>query len=149
MAIFDTLLVPIDGSASSNAGAALARDIARSYGGRLEFVHVVDVAALSITTDYVSPASAPTLDDAQADAGELLDLAVAGAREQGLTAQAHCYEGPVVERILEAIGETRATAIVIGSRGRGGIARMLLGSTADGLLRRAAVPVLVAPHADA
>jgi nucleotide-binding universal stress UspA family protein len=146
MAIFDTLLVPIDGSAPSDAGAALARDIAASYGGRLTFVHVVDGAALSLTGDYVSPDSGATVGEATTAAETLLDVAVAGAREQGLTAEAQLFEGPVVDRLLDAIAQTRATTVVIGSHGRGGIARLVLGSTADGLLRRAAVPVLVARH---
>ncbi|TAM75443.1 universal stress protein [bacterium] len=58
-------------------------------------------------------------------------------------------KGEVVQSILDLARREEADAIVMGSHGRGGIARIVLGSKTEGVLRRAPVPVLVAPTAAA
>jgi len=82
--------------------------------------------------------------------GTVLFLVIAGAaRAQGIEASGRVLEGPVVDGLLDAVADSHATLIVIGSHGRGGLARAFLGSITEELLRHATVPVLVAPHVTA
>jgi nucleotide-binding universal stress UspA family protein len=146
MAMFDAILVPIDGSRPSEVGSALATELAQRYGGSLLFVNIVDVGPWVSTTGYdlVDPIA---LSKEAHDAGEhLVDAAIATARANGLTADGAVLDGPVVDRLLDAVVELEATVVVMGAHGRGGLAGLLKRSTTDGLLRRCPVPVIVAPR---
>jgi nucleotide-binding universal stress UspA family protein len=61
----------------------------------------------------------------------------------GWRAQASVRTGVPLAEILQAVKEARADLLVLGARGTGGLARVLLGSVADGAIRLATVPVLV------
>jgi nucleotide-binding universal stress UspA family protein len=146
MNLFDAILVPIDGSPPSEAGVALATVLAKQYGARLVFVNVVDLAALTTTADYAAIDTGAIADEVEHVGHELADEAVAAARALGLSAEGRVIDGPVVDGLLDAVRASGATLVVIGSHGRGGIARALLGSVAEELLCHATVPVLVVPH---
>jgi nucleotide-binding universal stress UspA family protein len=146
MAMFDTILVPIDGSRPSEVGAALAVELAKAYNGKICFVNIVDIGVTVSTLEYAAVDAAEIADEAHANGERLVNMAAESARAQGLGAQGTVLDGPVLERLLDAIVETHATVIVMGSHGRGGLARALMGSTTDGLLRRSTVPVVVAPR---
>ncbi len=70
------------------------------------------------------------------------------AVEWGLEATPLVWEGEPADAILAAAASEGADVIVIGSSGRTGVGRMLLGSVTDDVVRRAVVPVMVvrAPH---
>ena len=149
MGIFQTILVPIDGSPPSDAGVALATALAKEYGGHLVFVNVVDLVALTTSSDYAAIDTGAIVDEVEDVGHELADKAAAAARAQGIEASGRVLEGPVVDGLLDAVRDCGATLIVIGSHGRGGLARAFLGSITEDLLRHAPVPMLVAPHATA
>jgi nucleotide-binding universal stress UspA family protein len=146
MALFDTILVPIDGSRPSEVATALATELARAYGGALLFVNIVDVGMWIDTTGYdvVDPVAYTA--EAQANGEALVQAATASARANGIAADGAVLAGPVVDRLLDAIVTFAATVVVMGSHGRGGLARLLMRSRTDGLLRRSTVPVIVAPR---
>jgi nucleotide-binding universal stress UspA family protein len=146
MAVFDMILVPVDGSRPSEVGAALALELAKEYRGNLFFVNIVDIGVTVSTLEYAAVDAAEIANEAHANGERLVNAAAESARAQGLTADGTVLDGPVLDRLLEAIVDSRATVIVMGSHGRGGLARALMGSTTDGLLRRSPVPVLVAPR---
>jgi nucleotide-binding universal stress UspA family protein len=146
MALFDTILVPIDGSRPSEVGTALATELAKTYGGKLLFVNIVDIAMWIDTTGYdvVDPVAISV--EAHASGEALVQAATESAHANGVAADGMVLEGPVLDRLLDAIVEFAATVVVMGSHGRGGLARLLMRSRTDGLLRRSTVPVIVAPR---
>lgn len=146
MSIFTSILVPLDGSRPAEVGTALASTLAKEYGGTITFVNIVDVGALATTSDYAAIDAAAIAEEAHEMGQRLTDSAVDAAREQGLRAEALVLDGPIVDRILDAIAQTSATVVVMGSHGRGGLARALFGSTTEVLIRRSPVPVLIAPR---
>ncbi|TAM60299.1 universal stress protein [bacterium] len=143
--MFKKLLVPVDGSAPSNAAVELAIDAARAQAAQIVFCHVLDIVPLlalggSATMDPTA------IIESQRELGEqYLASAAERARAAGLDPRTEMVEGEPVQGILELAQRERVDAIVMGSHGRGGIARMVLGSKTEGVLRRAPVPVLVAP----
>ncbi len=146
MNLFQTILVPIDGSPPSEAGVALATALAKQYAGRLVFVNVVDVAALMTNADYAAIDTGAIVDEVEHAGHDLADRAAAEAQTQGIDASGRVLEGPVVDGLVDAVRDSGATLMVIGSHGRGGIARAFLGSITEDVLRHATVPVLVVPH---
>jgi nucleotide-binding universal stress UspA family protein len=146
MGLFDRILVPVDGSRPSEVGTALGLDAARQFGGTLVFVNIVDLPLLMGNTDYGATDTADIIEEARVAGDKLAKGAAQSARAQGLKAEALVLEGPVLEMLLEAIEQSRVTIVVMGSHGRGVLARALMGSTTDGLLRRSPVPVVVAPR---
>jgi nucleotide-binding universal stress UspA family protein len=146
MAAFDTILVPIDGSRPSQVGSALAIELAKRYGGTLVFVNIVDIGETVSGLDFDVVDTAALADEAHAIGERVVNAAVEEAGAHGLTAKGTVLEGSVLERLLDAVVENHATSIVMGSHGRGGLARLLMRSTTEGLLRRSPVPVIVAPR---
>ena len=73
----------------------------------------------------------------------------ATARGEGLAAKALLRTGVPHEAIVEAAREEGADLVVIGTHGRGGVDRLLLGSVADRVIRLASCPVLAVRQADA
>ena len=64
----------------------------------------------------------------------------------GTVAQAHLMRGEAPREIIELAEDLRAGLIVMGSRGRGGIRRALMGSVSDSVVRHAHCPVMVTRH---
>lgn len=146
MKLFETLLVPVDGSTPSAAGADLATALAAEYGGTLVFVNVVDLGSLAATSDYAAIDAAAVSGEAREIGERIASAAAETARTKGVAARSLVLDGPVVDTLIEAVTGLGISAVVICSHGRGGLPRAILGSTTEGLLRRSPVPVIVAPH---
>jgi nucleotide-binding universal stress UspA family protein len=139
------LLVAVDGSPASDAAARFAIALARGRGGALYFLSVVDLPRLAAETSGAE--IAPTVTDdavgaARATGRELVDE-IAGEGGGGIAAEGGVVEGDPVDEILACAGRWRATCIVMGTHGRSGLARAILGSRTEDVLRRSVVPVLV------
>jgi nucleotide-binding universal stress UspA family protein len=83
------------------------------------------------------------LNDAAGDGRSLLERAAASAAGSGLTARTRLREGRTVDTLLGVAQEDGADLIVIGSHGRSGFKRLMMGSTTEMLLRSVCIPVLV------
>ena len=147
MAIFPRILVPYDGSPAAGRALDLARSFATETGGRpgtIVLCHAADLsAALSVTDPSSDRGSLAPIDQYRAEMQQQLDGAAEAARAAGAVVETTVVDGHPVEAV-RAIAEERAVdAIVMGSHGRTGIARLVLGSTAEGVLRHASVPVVV------
>jgi len=151
--MYERILVPVDGSPTSDLGLAEAIKLARLTGARLFLLHAVDMTAIAITPE--AAAVAPKLLDAMHDAGEqLLAKTTAAVRSAGLSAETALVEAMasrVSDLVVEHAKKWRADLIVIGTHGRRGVGRLLLGSDAEQVVRHAPVPVLLvrAPEAAA
>jgi nucleotide-binding universal stress UspA family protein len=143
--MFKRLLVPIDGSTPSQAAVTLAVDLARDQGAQVIFAHAQEVLAQYAA--WEGAAELPPDPKEQIETKEILDQAQLAATGAGVDASTAVVHGDVIEAIL-TLAEVRAVdLIVMGSHGRSGIGRALLGSKAEGVMRRARVPVLIPPHA--
>ena len=146
------ILVPIDGSADSEAALELAATWAHAFDAKLHVLHVVmdpnEIALryLPRTTDV----DRIGVDEATARAKDDLSGIVANLGESGLDVAAHVTgdaHGPrAILRTAQSVG---ADLLVMATHGRGGIQRALLGSVTDKVVRSADIPVLVTHIPDA
>ena len=140
MTRFRRILVPVDGSPTSTHALATAIVMAADSGGRLRIVHSVDepvyLGALDVSAQALQ---------AVRDAGlQVLEAALAGARDAGVPAESHLMEPqPLGEAVAAQARAWNADLIVVGSHGRCGLGRLLLGSGAEQIIRSAPVSVLV------
>jgi nucleotide-binding universal stress UspA family protein len=125
----ENLLIPLDGSALAERALGPAADLARLTEGRCNLLRVVE-----------SP------DRPAAEAREYLERIAGRLREQGLQVGTRVVVSPqAAEAILEEAGAQGSDLIALGTHGRGGVRRMLLGSIADKVIRGCSLPVLVCP----
>ncbi len=146
--MFKHILVPVDGSDTSNKALVAALQLAREGGGRVRIVHVLDELAYFTGYEY----SADVFDAARGSAQKVLDDAMAIAMASGVPADHRLLEAPG-QRLGEVVAdEARACGadlVVVGTHGRRGVGRILLGSGAEQVIRMAPVPVLAVRSAQA
>lgn len=145
--MYRRILVPIDGSAASERGLDEAMRLAREREVDLQLVHVVDLHAFTgATADGAAALGESTLRVLH-DAGRaLLDRAQARLQAEGLQAGTRMVDslaGAVAPAIVEASRAFRADLIVLGTHGRRGVRRMILGSDAAAVSTLADVPVML------
>ena len=147
--MYPRILVPIDGSPTSESGFTEALGLAGRLGSALHLLNVVDARLLfAEVSAYTSPQL--LLDDWRAAGDRLVADAVERARAQGLTADGvvRCDPGMrVCDTIVEEAKESGAGLIVMGTHGRRGLRRVALGSDAELVLRESPVPVLLVRRA--
>ena len=136
------ILFATDFSAASNAAAPIAIQIARRYGAKVYGVHV------NRFDDYT--AAAPNAWAAIAEAAERENKEDAGRLNeqlQGIEHEVVVGEGKTWEVISNLIERKEIDLVVVGTRGRTGLGKALLGSVAEEILRQSPCPVLsVGPH---
>ncbi len=130
-------LVAIDGSKYSGAAAEKAIDFAKSYGGELKVVSVVDVPP-----EFYAE-SPKTVEDMIKKAKGFVEDVKRQAEAAGVRAETFVREGEAYQKIVELAKEFNADTIVMGSHGRTGIKRLLMGSVAEKVIGYAPCPVLV------
>jgi nucleotide-binding universal stress UspA family protein len=147
------LLVATDFSPSAAAAATLALSIAKAFDAEVIVLHVLDLAPImatwttpSIAGDRLPPdVAAELLDRIRNDAAQRL----AGEADRYPRATTRLVEGAPRTTIVDSAMELRADMIVMGTQGRSGLDRVLLGSVAEHAVRHSAVPVLTVrlrPH---
>jgi nucleotide-binding universal stress UspA family protein len=140
---FRHLLVPVDGSDCSIAAIRYALRLAAKT-THVTFANVIHLGAA--LDSAVTPAGGdPTiiLDALEAERHHVYAAASALARIAGVEAETIDLSGPIVDAIVDLPARIGADAIVMGTHGRHGLARAVLGSVANGVLRRTALPVFV------
>jgi nucleotide-binding universal stress UspA family protein len=146
---YKRILVPVDGSRISTRGIIEATKLAQAGGARIRLLHVIDEMVWTNAID--SGAGTVSLIDSLRDAGKTIirnALAVAKRHHAGVdTVVVEEFGTRVADVILSEAGKWRADLIVMGTHGRRGLERMLLGSDADRVIRRSSVPVLLIPPA--
>jgi len=141
--MFHNIIVPVDGSEPCRTGIALALRLARDDGATITFVNVLETAKIAAMTSTSPMDPSFAIEAAQSAGKEFLAEATAQARGSGVTTKAVSLDGDPVSSILDLAQQIKADLIVVGSHGRGGIPRALLGSVAEGLLRKSDIPVLI------
>ena len=137
---FRRILIAVDGSPVAARAAEAGLELARSLGGEVAFVHAVD-PALGFAPDG-GVGAAELLAAAERDGKDLL----AGFRQRA-ACQPPALEflavGKPGAEVVRAATDWPADVVVLGSHGRGGLTRLLLGSVAEAVMRHAPCPVLV------
>jgi nucleotide-binding universal stress UspA family protein len=143
--MYQRILVPVDGSHTSTLGLQEAIRIAIDQRARLFLLSVVD--ELVIAQNFEGLINAGDLIDALRDAGnKALKNAMALVKQHDLKAESTVIEtvgDRVSDIIVREAKKCKADLIVMGTHGRRGFNRMVLGSDAEGVLRTAPVPVLM------
>lgn len=135
------VLFATDFSATSDAAFPYAAAICRRFGATLHAVHVLSEASLLMMTGGVDYVSMGTIyDDAQNEAKERLEH-VCDCLE-GIPHRSYVRHGQVRQTLESIIEENEIDLIVLGTHGRTGLGKLLLGSVAEDILRHAACPVL-------
>ena len=148
MTRFGTILVATDGSDDSDAAVDAALDLAHDTNGKLLVLSVVPEASGDASDDGAgsdADAEPPARDEDEEviEANDLTNDVVDHALEWGIEATPLVWEGEPADAILAAAESEGADVIVIGSSGRSGVGRMLMGSVSDDVVRRSVVPVMV------
>jgi len=143
--MYSRILVPIDGSKTAAAGLREAIRLAKDQGAALRVVHVVDkMAIIGVTESGMNPR--PVLAKLARSGRAVLDEARRSAKKAGLAAETVLHE-PVTKRVADEVlreaKRWKADLIVMGTHGHRGIRRLVLGSDADQVVRKAEVPVLL------
>ncbi len=134
---------PTDFSLASRPAFRAAMELARTSGSELCIVHVITPPAVLMGEGYLSPQVYDELDrSVRAAARKRVDRLVAVARARGIRTTGAVLEGVYHEQIARAARAKRAEMIVIGTHGRTGFRRILLGSVASRVLGTAPCPVL-------
>lgn len=139
--MFKRILVPVDGSATSTKALVAALQLARDAGGRVRLVHSLDELAYVSGYEY----GADLIRIAREQAARVLQDAMDVARSAGVPADSKLVEVPgqrLGDVIADEAGSWKADLVVVGTHGRRGFSRALLGSGAEQVIRMAPVPVL-------
>jgi len=130
-----TILHPTDFSEQSDYALRLAAAQARDHGARLVLLHV---ASLPVVV-YGGDLPVPVPEDSHDEERQRLESLPVPAPT---TTERHFVEGDVATEILRLAQETNSDLIVMGTHGRTGLARLLMGSVAEQVVRKAPCPVL-------
>ncbi|MDM0117714.1 universal stress protein [Variovorax sp. J22R133] len=150
--MYQRILVPIDGSETSMLGLAEAIRLAQLTKGQLRLLYVIDELSFAMTMDAYAGYAGDWLNSLRANGEHLLEQASATAREAGVPAETVLHDkfnGKLADSVASEAIEWPAELIVLGTHGRRGIGRLVMGSGAENVLRNAPVPVLLvrAPEA--
>ncbi len=142
-----TIVVPVDFDDPSKHAVSLAVSFAHALGGRVVLVHVVPPMSFPEGTRLLPTDAADPVDLGEyvsRRAKRMLDDHFVSLLVSGLEVRKEVRTGRVVETVLRVLDECGAGLVVVGTHGRTGASRLVLGSVAEGLVRRSHVPVLVA-----
>ena len=142
------IMVATDGSETSERASKVGIDIARRSGGRVTAIYVVDVFRLAHLPGYTAfPGMKEKLMELmQKEGREATDDVEKHALEAGISCQKIVAEGDPADELLRISGEKGMDLLIMGSVGRTGLTRFLLGSVAEKVVRNSKIPVLTVPR---
>lgn len=136
------VLVALD--ESEQAGEALEYALSEFDDTELVALTVINPLEAGFSTEAAIPGySEEWYERAKADVESLFEGARERAEEAGVSLQTHLAHGRPVQSIVEYAEDHDVDHVVVGSHGRSGVSRILLGSVAEGVVRRSPVPVTV------
>ncbi len=145
--MFNTMLVPLDGSDLAECTLEEAKNIARGCNAaELILFRVVEpfsaeaVAALAEAGDNVL---GKIESERRQEAKDYLSRVSAGLKAEGITCRAVLADGRAADEILDYAAQNHVDLIVMSTHGRSGLSRWLSGSVAEKVSRHSAIPVLL------
>lgn len=142
--MFKHILVPVDGSSTARQAIGKAVAIAQAFKSAVTVVYVIDPYAFTgVGTDFAY-GQAEYLSAAAAEAEQAIKAAKQVFEDRGISVTGSVVEGHSIYRgILDAAASVNADLVVMGSHGRRGLERLVLGSVTAQVLSHAHVSVLV------
>lgn len=142
--MFKHILVPADGSDNAHRAIGKAIGLAQAFKSKVSVIYVIDPYAFTgVGTDFAY-GQAEYLAAATAEGNEALRVAREAFEAAGIDVTTAVVEGHAVYKgILESAGSLGADLIVMGSHGRRGLQKLMLGSVTSQVLSHAHLPVLV------
>ncbi len=160
--MYDNILYPTDGSSGADAALAHCRHLAESYGATVHVLHAVEqLDSYGLSSDLKVDAPRGTVGDAEGTGAGMVGsrtkreemqesikahgaqiVADAASRLGGVETQTMLEVGNPYKVILESASDCNADLIVMGTHGRTGLDRYLIGSVAEKVVRMSDVPVL-------
>jgi nucleotide-binding universal stress UspA family protein len=144
--MYQRILVPIDGSSTANRGVDEAIRLARLAGAKVRLLHVLDelifVTGFETGATYINDLLPKLKEGGEA----ILEDARRRVEAAGVPVETHlmeCLGSRTSDIVVEQANAWKADLIVLGTHGRRGIGRWVLGSDAEQILRSAKVPVLL------
>jgi nucleotide-binding universal stress UspA family protein len=139
-------LVPLDGSETSERAVDVAAEFAAPLNAEIVLCHVADLARAAAMSAGEAQLVAGCLDALRDEGRAILDDGAQRIKGR-VPVATRIVDGQPVDAIERLAAEISAAYIVLGSHGRTGLTRLVLGSVAEGVVRRARIPVVVVPHA--
>ena len=136
--MFETIVVPLDGSALAEGALATAVDLCRRMRSKLVLVRVHHPPEMAITRAYEWDRETRRREQ------EYLETLVGRLRDQrGVAAEPAVLDGHAADAVADAAAARTGSLIVMTSHGRTGFSRAWIGSVADAIIRHASTPVLL------
>jgi nucleotide-binding universal stress UspA family protein len=146
--MYQRILVPVDGSETATKAMITALQMARDSGGQVHLVHVVE-GMTPLAADPYGAYSGEVIEIMRQSGAKILEDALVLAKAAGVPADTELFDN-FGERLADVVADSatrfKADLIVVGTHGRRGLGRMMLGSGAEQIIRLAPVPVLVIRH---
>ena len=144
MSMFNHILVPVDGSNPSLLAARKAAELSKVFGSAVTAVYVVDPYPFTGVGADFAYGQSQYLSAATAEANTALDAVKTIMEEAGVAVKTLVGEGHAVhEGIVNTMVSVDADLIVMGSQGRRGLEKLMLGSVTQRVLGAVKIPVLV------
>jgi len=143
--VYKKILVPVDGSPTSMAGLNEALRLARNQKARVRLVHIVDEVAIFASSEGGLNIE-PVIESLKSGGKRILARAAKLAAARGVRADTELVENAtsrVADVLVGRARRWRADLIVMGTHGRRGVNRLVLGSDAELVVRNSPVPVLL------
>jgi nucleotide-binding universal stress UspA family protein len=136
--MYSDILVPTDGSDASAAALDHALSLASQYGARVHGLYVVDWEPYGL----VEEGKSILVDTLHSEGATAVASVEEAAGSAGVDARTSVVEGDVHRRIVDYVDEEGIDLIVMGTHGRRGLDRLILGSVTERVVRSSPVPVL-------
>ena len=142
MTLPKTILVPTDFGDDANAALSHALDFAKALDAEVVLEHGYELPVIGYPNDAAMIATTDLASRIAEGAQLGLDKTLEAHRDSGVRMRGIVKEGPTWRTILDAASEVSADLIVMGTHGRRGLSRALLGSVAEKVVRTATCPVM-------
>lgn len=141
--VYEKILVPLDGSELAESVLSQVVPLAKCMDSEIVLLRIVSLPA-SVYAAAADPRLAIDIrDDVREDAKDYLNGIAAKLRAEGIKSSVEIAMGVVAETIQDLAANVHADLIAMSTHGRGGLARLMIGSVADQLIRNAHVPILL------
>jgi len=144
--MYQRILVPVDGSETSNKGLDEAIKLARLTGAHLRLIHVVDSLSFAMGFEPYGSYSSDVIETMKAAGNKILQDGKSRAEASGIETECVLLDdlaSRISDTIVDEAKAWGADLIVIGTHGRRGVGRWLMGSDAEQVVRTASVPTLL------
>ena len=143
--VYKKILVPVDGSPTSIAGLSEALRLAKNQKARVRLIHIVDERMIFSATEAGMNIE-PVIESLKKGGKRILERAARLAAARGVRAEMDMIENAasrVADVLVSRARRWRADLVVMGTHGRRGVSRLVLGSDAELVVRNSPVPVLL------